>query len=68
VSGLVVIVVSVCVTPIVMLRMILRFASRVVETTGDTKGLRDVAVLLRAFLAGSGAPVAAVLSKLLRHH
>jgi hypothetical protein len=43
-----------CVTMLVMLGMVLLFSKAMVEKSGDTKCLRDVAVLLRAFRAGSG--------------
>jgi hypothetical protein len=43
-----------CFTVLIMLGMVLRFARTMVEKSGDTKCLRDVAVLLRAFRAGSG--------------
>lgn len=39
-------------TFLLALGMMLRFAKIMVEMSGDTKCLRDVAVLLRAFRAG----------------
>jgi hypothetical protein len=43
-----------CATALIMLGMVLHFSRKMVEKSGDTKCLRDVAVLLRAFRAGSG--------------
>jgi hypothetical protein len=44
-----------CVTLLMMLWMVLRFAGALIErNNGDTKCLRDVAVLLRAFRSGPG--------------
>jgi hypothetical protein len=42
------------VTVLIRLAMVLRFSRTMVEKSGDTKSLQDVAVLLRAFRAGSG--------------
>jgi hypothetical protein len=43
-----------CLTIIVLLCMVLRFSNTMVDKSGDTKCLRDVAVLLRAFQTGPG--------------
>jgi hypothetical protein len=45
-----------CATFLIALVVVLRFAERVLDEAGDTKGLRDVAVLLRAL--NSSTPMA----------
>lgn len=54
-----------CLTLIVILGMVLHFAKNMVEKTGGTACLRDVATLLRAFRAGPGGLISA-LSRLVR--
>jgi hypothetical protein len=49
-----------CVTALIMLGMVLHFSKVMVEKSGDTKCLRDVAVLLRAFGAGPGGLLSTV--------
>jgi hypothetical protein len=56
-----------CLTAITMLGMVLRFSRTLVaKNNGDTKCLRDVAVLLRAFRAGPG-DLMSILPKIFRH-
>lgn len=54
-----------CLTLIIILAMVLRFSRAMVEKTGGTACLRDVATLLRAFRAGPGGVISA-LSRLVR--
>lgn len=52
-------------TAVVMLAMVLHFSRALVEKTGDTSCLRDVATLLRAFGFGPGGLLSA-LSRIFR--
>jgi hypothetical protein len=55
-----------CVTVLIMLGMVLRFCRELVEKKdADTKVLRDVAVLLRAFRAGPGS-LLSTIAKILK--
>lgn len=54
-----------CVTMLLMLGMVLLFSKVMVDKSGDTKCLRDVAVLLRAFRAGPGG-LLSILPKILK--
>jgi len=52
-----------CITVVIVLHMVLNFSKAMVDmNNGDTKCLHDVAVLLRAFRAGS-AGLLGVLAK-----
>jgi hypothetical protein len=55
-----------CATILIMLRMILRFCMALVEkNNGDTKCLRDAAIVLRAFQARSGS-ILSTMAKIVR--
>jgi hypothetical protein len=54
-----------CITLILILAMVLHFSRAMVEKTGGTACLRDVATLLRAFRAGPGGVISA-LSRIFR--
>jgi hypothetical protein len=62
VSGTVLAIVAIpCITFIIVLRMVLRFSKTMVDINhGDTKCLRDVAILLRAFRGGAGSLLGAL--------
>lgn len=54
-----------CITTVVLLAMVLRFAKTMVDQNhGDTKCLRDIAVLLRAFRSAPGG-LLATLAKII---
>jgi hypothetical protein len=56
-----------CVTVLIMLSMVLGFAKALVEMNkGDTRCLRDVAILLRAFRAGPNGLLTTLIKTLKR--